>query len=66
MSRVTITDVRAAGFCLSGARRHCADLGLDFRALVREGLPVADLEQIDDALVRGCLDAARERESRDG
>ncbi len=60
--RVTIGDVRAAGFCLSGVRRHCAVLGLDFRRLVREGIPAAEVEGVDDELVRRAVEIARARE----
>jgi hypothetical protein len=57
--RVTITHVREAGYCLTGARRHCAALGLDFRRLVRDGLPICEVEGIDDALVQEIVNRAR-------
>lgn len=60
--RVEIRDVRAAGLCLSGTRRHCAAVGLDFRRLVKEGLPMEEVAHLDDALVQRVVSAARERE----
>lgn len=57
--RVTIHHCRKAGFCLTGVRRHCATVGLDFRQLVKEGLPVADLENINDAAIMRCVEIAK-------
>lgn len=57
--RVTISDVRAAGYCLRGARRHCETLGVDFRRLVREGIPISEIEDMDDAVVQAVLRRAR-------
>lgn len=57
--RVTITDCRKAGFCVSGLRQHCATLGLDFRRLVKEGLPISEIEGIDDANVQRCIAVAK-------
>jgi hypothetical protein len=59
--RVTIADVRAAGFCLSGARKHCQAVGVDFRRLVREGIPLSEVETIDDELVQRIVATTRER-----
>jgi hypothetical protein len=53
-------DVRAAGFCLNqGARRWCVRHGVDFRRLMREGIPAAELAHIDDALLRKVIEAAK-------
>jgi len=59
--RVTVDDCRTSRFCLRGVRSHCSALGLDFRRLVREGLPVSELDGIDDELVRQCVRNARAR-----
>ena len=36
--RVTISDVRNAGYCTRGARRWFETRGLDFKAFIREGI----------------------------
>lgn len=59
--RVTIHDVRAAGFCLAGVRRHCEVLNVDFRLLVKEGIPIEEAERVDDALVQRAVEIARAR-----
>lgn len=56
---VTITHVREAGYCLSGVRRRCTELGIDFRRLVAEGVPISELEHIDDVLVHRIIESAR-------
>ncbi len=57
--RVTISHVRAAGYCLRGVRRHCATLGVDFRQLVRGGIPISEIEDMDDAVVQEIIRRAR-------
>lgn len=59
--RVMIGDSRAAGYCVKGIRAHCNLLGLDFRRLVKEGLPISELEHIDDAAVQKSIAKAKER-----
>lgn len=46
---VNINDVRAAGFCASGARRWFETWGFDFRKFLREGIPASTLLQTEDA-----------------
>ena len=53
--RVTITDVRMAGYCGAGLREFCQNHGLDLVKLVREGLPVEQFEAIDDAHAKNVL-----------
>lgn len=59
---ITWRDVRDAGFCLNhGARRWCAQHGVSFRDLMREGVPVADVAHIDDEFVRRVIEVANGR-----
>ena len=51
---------------MSGARRHCTTLGLDFRKLVREGLPLSDMEAIRDGNVQRSVAVAKERIAANG
>lgn len=63
---VTIDDCRAAGYCVSGVRRHCAAVGIDFRELVKVGIPVEDVENIEDAAVQRIVLKAKERLAKNG
>jgi hypothetical protein len=47
---VTIEDVRAAGYCVSGARTWFRQHGLSFRDFMREGVPISTLEATGDAI----------------
>jgi hypothetical protein len=64
--RVTINDCRAAGYCVIGVRRHCATLGLDFRLLARDGLPLEEVEHIEDAAAQRIVAQAKRRIGGDG
>lgn len=57
--RVTITHVRRAGWCVSGVRAYCRTSGIDFRQLCRGGIPVEDVEHLDDAFVQRAIEIAR-------
>lgn len=46
--RITITDVRRAGHCASGARKWFADQGLDFGDFLKNGVPVEKLKALND------------------
>ena len=63
---ITINDCRAAGYCVVGVRRHCATVGIDFRELMRAGIPVDVAEKIDDAAVRRIVLKAKERSAKNG
>jgi len=59
--KLTIQDCRSVGFCVSGVKRACTVHGQDFKTLVRHGLPLADMDKLDDVNVRRACDKARER-----
>jgi hypothetical protein len=59
--RLTIADIRKAGFCVRGSLQHAELLGLDRRLLMREGLPLADVENINDGNVQRSVAVARQR-----
>lgn len=58
---MTFADCRNAGYCRKGCRRRCAELGLDFKVLVREGFPVEQMAQLDDAEIIRTLVITRAR-----
>lgn len=63
--RVTISDVRQAGYCVKGIREHCKRVGVDFKRLVREGIPISEVEGLDDAMAQRIIARAKEREERE-
>ena len=63
---VTIGDVRRAGFCAAGIRRHCEAHGLDFRRLTGPGIPADEVRGIDDAWIARAVRTAEERANGDG
>jgi hypothetical protein len=56
---VTIKDVRAAGMCASKARDFCKLNGIDWSNFIRNGIPVSDLEHLDNPLVKQVIEASR-------
>lgn len=59
--KLTIQDVRRAGYCVRGARAHCKLIGVDFKQLIRDGIPFAELEPMQDRTVQKSLEEARKR-----
>lgn len=66
MSKVILTvgDVQSSGYCVRGTRRWCLNNGIDFKKFVREGLPIEELEHIDDEILRIVI--AKKLEKLDG
>jgi hypothetical protein len=68
--RVTMRHVRAAKIggqgvlCAPGVRPWFAQHGLDYRAFLREGLPVEQAEALDDAFAQRAAAIAREEAER--
>ena len=59
--RMTIQDCRDVGFCIRGVKRACEVHGQDFRLLVKEGLPLEEMDKLDDINVRRATARSRER-----
>lgn len=54
--RITIGDVRRAGYCVLGARKWCRQNGIDFKIFVKRGFPVSELHDLkNDAVVQQIL-----------
>lgn len=60
---ITITDIRAAGICASGARRWFRDHGIDFAAFLKDGISAAELIERGDQMAQRVVDRKLERES---
>lgn len=63
--RFTIHDCRSCGFCVSGVRRKAPEIGFDFRRLIREGIPISEVEHIQDQQLQKVHAAARDRIARE-
>lgn len=53
--RLTIGDVRRAGYCVRGVRRWFDETGRDFRTFVRDGMAIEEARLIDDAVVQDVI-----------
>lgn len=60
---IRVADVVDAGYCLAGARTWFRLNGLDFKDFLRNGIPVSEIEHIDDGMARNVV--AR-KEIKDG
>jgi hypothetical protein len=58
---VTITDIRRAGYCASGARRWFESRGFDFKTIMREGVSAEALLATHDAMAERSVAFAMER-----
>lgn len=58
---LTIADCRRVGFCVKGVKRACEVHKQDFRALVKTGLPLTEMDKLDDVNVRRAVAEARKR-----
>ncbi len=58
---VTLADIRAIGYCNSGARLWFARHGLDWAAFVRQGVAEETLAATGDAMAAAAIAQARKR-----
>ena len=58
---VTLQDLRAARYCLSGARLFCRQQGLDWAGFLAAGVSAQSLRATGDALVEPVIAAASAR-----
>lgn len=61
---VRIADIRAAGYCVKGARKWFELHDLDFKAFLRDGIPAAELVEKGDALAKRVVEMKRVRDGR--
>jgi len=59
--RIHVSHGRELGICVSGQRRFCKAHGLDFKKLLREGIPVSEVEKIDDSFCARVIAHARSK-----
>lgn len=63
MTKLTVSDVRAAGFCVKGLRDWFRDnnVDIDFRTFLREGVDIEYAENVEDPLVQRAVEIAKQR-----
>lgn len=49
---VTVQDARELKYCVSGMRTFALKNNLDWRKFLSEGLPIEQLEAVDDAMMQ--------------
>jgi hypothetical protein len=64
--RVTIEDVRRAGYCGSGTRVWFKQHSFDLMKFLREGIPAEQFEATGDQFALNLVRLARERSDRSG
>jgi hypothetical protein len=65
--RLTIQDCRDAGFCINpGVKAACKLHGIDFRQLVKEGVPLEQVENLNDINVQRAVGIAKNRIEKNG
>lgn len=63
---VTIADVRARRWCMSGAKEFCRRYDLDWQAFVRVGLPCEVMLATGDGMARQLVEDVRSRGNGNG
>jgi hypothetical protein len=58
---ITITDVRRAGYCASGAKRWFTDHGFDFRDVLKNGVSAEAMLATGDAMAERVVAGALRR-----
>jgi len=60
--RVKVHHIRKSGHCVHGIREVCERYGFDVRRLVKDGIPIHEIEHIDDENVKQVIELAREED----
>lgn len=63
---VTIADVRARRWCVSGAREFCRRYQLDWQQFVRDGLPCEVMLATGDGMAAQLVEDVRSRGNGNG
>lgn len=62
--RLTMTDLAELGYCRKGQRPLLEKFGLDDYKLRTEGLPLSELEQLDDQMVQDAVAYVRRKSAQ--
>jgi hypothetical protein len=58
---VTVNDIRKTGHCVAGLRRWCTATGIDFKELLKSGVPASRLMATGDGLAQTVIAKIRAR-----
>lgn len=58
---VTHADMMACNYCNRGARAFCARHEINWQVFIQQGIPVSDVEHIDDAMLKNVIQYALNR-----
>lgn len=66
--KLTVSDVRAAGFCVKGLRDWFKqnEVPVDFRTFLKEGVDLSYAETFSDPLVQKAVAIAKARSKQEG
>ena len=59
MIRITLEHTAGVDYCNRGTRAFCKKHGIDINRLRKEGIPIEELEHIDDEMLHRVLRLAR-------
>lgn len=59
--RVTIDDCRRAGHCVSGVKAWVAEMGISFRDLMKDGIPIETVASKNNGYGDQVVAATKER-----
>lgn len=62
--RIYINDIRELGYCVRGIRDWFKGYGYDLRDVARNGVPIKEIEAIDDDLGREVVRSVRQKRLR--
>lgn len=62
--KITISDVKAAGYCARGVRKFCERHGFDYLDFVKNGVDSEKLIGIDDAMLDNVVRGTHGREEK--
>jgi len=63
VTTITVHDMRALKYCANGSREFARRHGLDWSTFVTAGIPVSELDHIDDAMLARVIEQAEKREA---
>ena len=63
--KITLADLRSLGvgkqYCVRGCRLLCQQHGISYHKLIREGIPISEIEHIQDEMLTRIINIAKER-----
>lgn len=58
---VTHADMMACNYCNRGARAFCLRHGINWQLFIKQGIPISEVEHIDDAMLKRVIEYALNR-----